>query len=657
MQKKRAQVTIFIIIGIILLLSILLVVYITTREIAQPVEEAIIVPEDVKPVHEFITNCLQQTAKRGAALLGQQGGYIFMPAAISKTPSSHIALDPYGIFMIPYWYFEGEDRTPSIEFMQNELKKYIYDNIRTCTGNFEEFRKQYDIQEKGEIIPAVTFTERDVVIKLKWPLELTALGKTTRIEDYATRLQARIKQAWEVANRIMKTENQDTFFENLTIDLYSMDPEIPTDDLRFECMTRKWHLDDLKKRLQTVLYYNLPFVRVENTQYIPFAEKARTYNALRKERERIFKDLSAGKEIEMPEEAPVDAFQYFRMTMHTGQPKTDLRASFDYLPSWQMRFNGKPNTGGWLKSNMGRGGKYLNFFCMNQWHFTYDIIYPVRATIKDDDAYSGEGYIFQMAFPVIINSNKPERVFFGIKQFQPPSFGIDFCQELGDKEVEIRATGFTEASMFETELDDVNITLKCYHEECLLGTTKADDGYYRLRTRVPSRCANPAIIATKEGYLSNKGVLTGDMLTIPMKKLKKLDYKVMVYPYNSYSGTFNTPRELKKDEEALISISARNITFDQLKSYPAKTNTMELIEETTVYSIDIMLSRLNNQIGGYTNNNMTIKYSDIIDADTVVFNVMEYIPMPLSEDLKMKMYETLYAETQAEALKPTFEMK
>lgn len=657
MLKKRAQITVFIIIGIILLLSVLLLVYITTREIAQPIEEAIIVPEDVKPVHEFITNCLQQTAKRGAALLGQQGGYIYMPAAISKTPSSHVSLDPYGVVMIPYWYFEGEDRTPSIEFMQAELNRYIYDNLRTCIGDFEAFKAQYDIQEKGDITPTVIFTEKEAIIKMKWPLELTVLGRTTRIEDYTARLQARIKQAWDTANRIMKTENQGTFFENLTIDLYSMDTEIPTDDLRFECKTRRWNLDDVKKRLQTVLYYNLPFVRVENTQYIPFAEKARTYDNLIKEGEKIHKDLAAGKQVEMPKDIPPDSFQYIWMTLRTGQPKTDLRASFDYLPQWQMRLAGKPNSGGLLKSNMGRGGQYLNFFCMNQWHFTYDIIYPVRTTIKDDDAYSGEGYIFQMAFPVIINSNRPERVFFGIKQFQPATLGIDFCQELGDKEADIRATGFTEATMFETELDEVSITLQCYYEECLLGKTTADDGYYRLRTKAPSRCSNPTITASKEGYLSNKGALTGELLTIPMKKLKAMNYKVLVHPYNSYSGTFDTPRALKKDEEAFISISAHNITFDQLKSYPAEINTLELIEETTAYSFDVMLSRLNNQIGGYTNNNATIKYLDIADADTVVFHVLEYIPMPVSEEAKMKMYEVLYEGNYTETLKPTFEMK
>lgn len=74
MRKKRAQVTIFIIIGIILLLSTVLVIYLVSRQSVKPLEEAIIVPESAKPVHEFITGCLEQTSKRGVALLGQQGG-------------------------------------------------------------------------------------------------------------------------------------------------------------------------------------------------------------------------------------------------------------------------------------------------------------------------------------------------------------------------------------------------------------------------------------------------------------------------------------------------------------------------------------------------------------------------------------------------------
>jgi len=657
MRKKRAQVTIFIIVGIILLLSAVFVGYLIYRQTAKPVEEAIIVPEDVKPVHEFITNCLYQTSKRGVSLIGQQGGFAYVPAIISNTYEARINLDKKGVFVIPFWYYEGEDRTPSLDFMQKELQRYVYEHLDECLGDLESFRGQYEIVEKDDFIPSVTIAEEEVVVKLKWPLQLTSMERTTFIEDYVSRLDVKLKKAHEIASKVMKFENDHTFFENFTINSMSADTEIPTDDMRFECKQRKWHLDDVKKRLQKILFYNLPIVRVENTNYVPFVAQRKYYERLVDAREDMWEELSEGAEVPTPPKyTPSDAIEFFKYRIDAGVRPNDLRASFDYQPAWGMRLSAVPNSGGWLKSNAGRGDRsMIGFLCINQWHFTYDVIYPVRLTVKDDSAFAGEGFVFQMAFPVLVNDNIPERKYFGVRQFQTVDFDKPFCAVTGEQAVDIRATGFTEASPIETELDGVVFTYRCLTEECMLGESVADEGYYRLRTTVPTACINPIVVAEKEGYLSAERVLKGSELTIPMKKIRPFDVELVVHPYNSYANDWNPPRyQLRSAEKALVHVGLQGAPFDQYLEFPSNATVLELVEGKEKYNIDITLTSLDNPVGGYTARGLEIGYADFVDADTIELHVFEYVPNPTTDQLRMDMYQFMINGNYTEKLRPVF---
>lgn len=657
MAKKRAQVTIFIIIGIILLLSAVFVGYLVYRQTAKPVEEAIIVPEDVKPVHEFITSCLYQTSKRGVGLMGQQGGFIYVPAIITNTYEASIHLDPNDVFVIPFWYFEGEDRTPSLDFMQKELQRYVYEHLNDCLADLESFRGQYEIVEKDDYFPSVNIAEEEVIVSMKWPLQLTTLERTTLIEDYVVRLPVKLKQAHTVASKVMKFENEAVFFENFTVNSMSADTEIPTDDMRFECRQRKWHINEVKERLQRILLYNLPLVRVENTDYVPFVAQRKYYERLEGEREDMLEELSEGAvEPTPPPYTPRDAIEYFKYRIEAGVSPTDLKASFDYQPEWGMRLSAVPNSGGWLKSNTGRGDRsMLGLVCINQWHFSYDVIYPVRLTVKDLDAFAGEGFVFQMAFPVLINKNLPERKYFGVRQFQAVDLGMDYCAVTGNRVVDLRATGFTEASPVAAELDNVTLSFRCLTEECLLGATEADEGYYRLRTTVPQACINPVIAAEKEGYLPAEGVLEGDTLSIPMKKVRPFDVRIVVHPYRHYAGEWDSPRYvLRSTERALVHVGLKDEMFDQYIEVPSNDTVVELVEGREKYDIDVVLNLMDNPVGGFNARGVEIGYADFADADTLELHVFEFVPNPTTEDLRMQMFNFMFSGNYTERLKPTF---
>lgn len=658
-SSRKGQLTVFIIIGIILLLSIGIVIYLTTQRVVKPVVEEVIVPEDVRPVYEFVQGCANDVAAEGLGLLGLQGGFIRLPGIIERTPTAYIPIDTFNAFKIPLWYYEGEDRTPSLGFMEREISRHVNERLKECTGAFEPFTDRFTVTEEANVSTRTIIADDEVILRITWPLSLRTPERRTRISDFIVRMPVRLKQIWELANATMAAENRYTYFENLTIDLMAADTaNIPTDGFTIECGTKRWRITDIKDRLEKLLYYNIPAARVENTNYFPFSKDKSAYETLHKEYVRMTKELEQGKEPKPPKTAaPADAYQYFKLFFKVGARPSTLRIGFEYQPAWGMQLSAQPSEGPVLKSNMGRGpGKFLRFLCINQWHFAYDIIYPVKVTIRDDDAFAGRGYVFQFAFPVIINDNAAERVEFGYRRFESQDFGApEFCSTLGDKRVDIRAFGEIEGVPVLMEMPDAHITYECFNQECDLGMTAADEGIYRLYTYLPRSCTNPMITASKDGYLPARAQLLGDRLDLVLTKLQNLNIKYLVHPYHGQTKTWGTPRPLKKDERVSLHVSLVNSTFDQFIGFPTANETLQLAAKTAHYDIDAILYLRDNQIGGYNAQTLRIPYDAIAGKTTITIPIVEYLPVAITDEQKLNMITYIMEGEYRDALQPTFE--
>ena len=685
---KKGQITVFIIIGIILLLSAALAIYFFQKRAAAPIKAAIAVPEEAQKVYDYVATCVDQISKDGLVIMGTQGGYITLPQAIEKSPDAYIKGDPAGVSKIPLWYYEGEDRTPTLEYMQRDLALYVKQNLPDCAANFTSFQPQFNITPTSEILPVITFTDSNVIVEVKWELDIKSIDKTTKLTEFVSNFPLRLKTIWELASKTMETENKQGWFENLTIDLMSSDEKIPMAGTELSCQTKKWNLGEIKTELQNVLYYNLPYVRVLNTQYPAPLASERTYTGLKQTAQNIRDDLTAGKEPNWPENPPADVFEMNRMRIDTGIKNTDLKAGFSYLPDWTLLVNAQPNQGGILSSADLKGAKkYLKFFCLNQWHFAYDVIYPIKMTIRDDTAFNNEGYLFQMGFPVIIDDNEESRLFFGLRRFIVPDTGADFCTSFGTQLVDVRVNGFVEGGMFAEELEDANITYRCVNQECKLGKTYSDgSGSIRLSAYLPQGCANPTIIAAKEGYLPGQANAHKKQVDITLTKLQHMNYTVRVHPYHEVADKANpsvtkdikwypTPPYSKftKTMHATLSIALHNGTFDQYKVYPANSSAMgefadadtkndvDFVWGSAQYDIDLMLFKGDTPVGGYHAENLTIAYDDVAGKNNAVFNVIEYVPLPLTAEQQAGMFLFLYergtdtdGNPYAETLRPTF---
>ncbi|MDP7141003.1 MAG: hypothetical protein QF506_01445 [Candidatus Woesearchaeota archaeon] len=658
-MKKRGQVSIFMILGLVILLSVGVVLYF--RQAA--LEEPELVEPRLMPVKNFVEDCVYLTGEQGIRKIGSTGGFITIPLEVETNPYSYLSIAPGGGFKLPYWYYRGRNSAPPLSqgenSIQEQIDSYVKDNLKGCLDGFKSFENDFTVKEKGDIDSEIIIGEEDVRINIFYPLTITDKEnkEVSKVSRFSVRLPVKLKKIYELASRVMETENSEMFLENITIDLMAMNPNIPFTGMDFNCEDSRWHVQDIKDELQNVLYYNIPRIRVYNTDYFPFLRDEEVYEELKSY---SAEDVYNG---DIPDlEPPEDAYEYFHFFKDVKSPPNDLKVGFMYQPNWGMSLRANPNTNGVLKSKSGKGDlDYISFLCLNIYHFTYDVEFPVEVMIRDNEAFNNKGYVFRFAFPVLINHNEGNRVDTGIRIPEYPEKLTGDCEDLGNDIYDIRTVGINEYDE-KVELSGVNVSYNCYRFVCNLGKTKPDGNVNRLRTGLPKSCSHGYIIAEKEGYLkSEEQVLYDDKVVVEMTKLKPLDFKVMMHKYYAKFNNSEAGEEIGENYEALVMLQSYDREeLLQYKRYPFDDDStenakiIEIADTSADYKLDIMLIDKSNNafIGGYKGN-WSIEYQEFVDKEEVVFHVMEYIPKPVKQEDQFEMMKFLEDdEDYKETLKP-----
>ena len=192
---KRGQVTVFIILGIIILATVIgyfiLREEVVTEELTQ---NGLIQSGNVKL---FVESCLEQVGTRGLDLIGSQGGYynLFNQDLFFTTlePISDLYFNSVddkletvqdNFFTIPYYFYQGEDFTIDENTINNELTKYIEDNLDNCLNEFTVFKQQGLIVKEEPYKVKVNFLSNKVQFELDYLLKITEGTQTKEFSKF-----------------------------------------------------------------------------------------------------------------------------------------------------------------------------------------------------------------------------------------------------------------------------------------------------------------------------------------------------------------------------------------------------------------------------------------------------------------------------------------
>ena len=238
-KDKSAQVTVFIIIGILILFSFAGIMYFTqvfTKEDILIAEEPTIadVPTAFKPLQTYTDSCLTQVGESGLLLLGEQGGYIY-PNLVGEysenDPTDSDGLD-LGPIKIPFWHYNKNPNNAKAVFFTSlkpklytkdddemsievQLSRYVEEKLDNCLNDYEPFFKEgFDIEilDKETKDVTVTIGENSVNFWLKMEVDANKGSSEHVLEEFYIKVPLRLKHYYEVAEGIAIAQQNQTFF-------------------------------------------------------------------------------------------------------------------------------------------------------------------------------------------------------------------------------------------------------------------------------------------------------------------------------------------------------------------------------------------------------------------------------------------------------------
>ena len=392
-MKKRGQITIFIAAGLVLLIVVTLFLYVRNATVIK--EPEILQPTYI-PLKDFVESCLQQNLDKAIALVGQNGGFIYFPDFINNNADASLSLSPFAEFKNPYWWFDGFNNVPSQAYVEEQINIYVERNLDSCLNNFADFGNELKVIVLDEKKATTHLNFEDTSVDLELPLKIESLTgeEPTKISKFSASIPVRLKRARDIAEALMTAENTDAFLEEKTIDLIALDDEdrLPYGGIEFKCGKKVWKVSEVVARLKKLLRVNLPYIRI-----VGLKEKEDTY-------------VPIPAAFNVADTYNNSYYQYHYIWDINIPSVEDMHIGITYDEKWPMDIYIRPNENMvYLESNSEKGFNLLSFFCMNIWHFTYDIMYPVLVTVADKETDTHNAYNFNFAFKVSINHNQPYR--------------------------------------------------------------------------------------------------------------------------------------------------------------------------------------------------------------------------------------------------------
>ena len=536
----RAQVSIFIILGLVIAITIIAIFTIRSAFIKDWLnieqEKTAEVPEQIKPIKSYIDSCLSTLSREAINTLGLQGGYIELP--LDPIPRSFFNQFSNSLEIVPntytsYWFHETSNgiqklEVPTIENMELDINNYITSKIDNCIKELfvnPDFSR-YSIKFNSFPKTSTRIEDNFIEITLNYPSELYLDNIGKRIENYYVKLDIPLGYLYKTSKNILEVASQNNFFEKKTIDILSLYEEIPYGGVSLDCNSPTWTKSEVTKNLKDLVSANIGEIKLKDSDYI-----------LKNE-----------------------AHKYFELT--AGYSDSEINAFFLYSPQWPFEIEIYPSQGEILTSDelSNRAGNKATeilsgIFCLNHYNFVYDIKYPILITLSKDN------YRFQFALQTIINNNQPKENKLGTLDL--PESNIDVCSR---KVTPVKVYALSEIQN-ELKSIEADISFQCFATTCPLGKTRTDENNeYSLTTLFPE-CLNGQVIAQNENYLTSKEFIDTNQETsvsVVLKPIHKFIFDIKVIEKSS-----GFVREIQENENFLIELESLE---EDYKFYLTKEN-------------------------------------------------------------------------------------
>jgi hypothetical protein len=202
--NKKAQVTIFVILGIVIVASIILLFVL------------LISPPQINTIDEnnpqsFIESCVQEALEGAVEMISENGGDI-SPRGYLEYNGTEIT---YLCYISDYYETCINQRPLLIEHFQNEINEYIKPKIADCFLTLKnELENRYDI-ETSKLNVATSISSKNIHIKINKKFKMARQGSSFEIDEFNIQMNHPIYDLLTVAIEVVNQEARFCNFDEL----------------------------------------------------------------------------------------------------------------------------------------------------------------------------------------------------------------------------------------------------------------------------------------------------------------------------------------------------------------------------------------------------------------------------------------------------------
>jgi|SaaInlStandDraft_4_1057021.scaffolds.fasta_scaffold00476_19 hypothetical protein len=204
---RKGQVTLFIIMGVVVLILLVLVGYV--KQIGEPredLEKIYLVTNSIIPVKSYVEKCLKDIGNEAMLEVAYHGG------KIDPENSEYLNNEKINYYCT---HEPGDGCKNTLIFrsdIENEIAQEINNKIKTCV-DLDIFRNQGFVVEASNAKTNVQIEEDSITFSLDYPIKLEKESIALSIDSFATNTKSELGFILRISNQILNSEIQKQNFK------------------------------------------------------------------------------------------------------------------------------------------------------------------------------------------------------------------------------------------------------------------------------------------------------------------------------------------------------------------------------------------------------------------------------------------------------------
>ena len=174
-MNKRGQVTIFIILAILIVASVVLFFVFRDNlgiEETKDIQSSLVV--------NFVEGCMDETLNNSIYAVAANGGYSGYSYLSRQSTESGVR----------YYFFRESNYMPSKSLVEKQIEEYFKRKFFICINDFSDFNG-YSVEE-GLLKVSVRIKEEKVVLEADYPLTIVQGKNKVRVRDFKSEIPSRL---------------------------------------------------------------------------------------------------------------------------------------------------------------------------------------------------------------------------------------------------------------------------------------------------------------------------------------------------------------------------------------------------------------------------------------------------------------------------------